>query len=62
MRRAHQLELHQAKGMIKVLPLDEAEKTLGEYNKKKFAGIQRGRFYAKLKLREGETGPAASSS
>jgi hypothetical protein len=45
MRRFHQAESHEAERVVEVLPLDEAEKTVGDYNKK-FAR-KRGRYFSR---------------
>jgi hypothetical protein len=42
MRRIHQVEFYEVKRLVKVLPLDEAEKTVKEYNIK--FGEKSGRF------------------
>jgi KRAB domain-containing zinc finger protein len=61
MCQVHKVEFYEAKKLVKVLSLDEANKTIGEYNKR-FAS-KNGLFRPKLLL-EGEenTGPAPSNS
>jgi hypothetical protein len=34
MRRIHHVEFHEVKSLVKVLPLNEAKKTVKEYNQK----------------------------
>jgi hydrogenase maturation factor len=46
MRQVHQVEFYEAYRLVEVLPLDEAEKTVGDYNKKFVLGKygSRGKF------------------
>jgi hypothetical protein len=61
MRQVHQLEFIEAKRLLVVLPFDEAEKTVNEYNKK-FV-YDNGRFRPNTRLqRERVAGSAASNS
>jgi hypothetical protein len=61
MHRVHKVEFHKIKKLVKVLPLDEAEKTVGEFNKKFVR--ESGLFCSKLLLRaKGKTRSAASNS
>jgi hypothetical protein len=60
MRRIHRVEFYEARRLVKVLPVDEAEKTVGDYNKE-FVG-KSGLFCSKLLLKaKGKTGSAASN-
>jgi hydrogenase maturation factor len=58
-RQVHKVEFHEAKRLVKVLQLNEARKTMGDYNK--FAG-QRSKSCSKLRIkRDRETESAASN-
>jgi hypothetical protein len=60
-RQVHRVEFNEAKRLVKVLPLDEAEKTVGDFNKK-FAD-ETGRCYIQWRLKtDGKTGSVASNS
>jgi hypothetical protein len=61
MSQVHKVELHEAKGLIKVLPLDEAEKTVEDYNRKFVS--KSGLCRAKLRLEnKDETGSSSSGA
>jgi hypothetical protein len=50
MRRIHQVDFSEARRLVKALPLDEAEKTVGDYNKKFLS--KNGLFRPELHFRE----------
>jgi hypothetical protein len=60
MLQIHQVALNEAKRLVKVLPSDEANKTVDEYNKK--IACKTGLYYTKLRLeRKDETKSAAKN-
>jgi hypothetical protein len=61
MHKVHKVEFYKTKRLVKVLPLDEAAKTVDDYNKK-FVSMD-GRFRPQLQLdRNAKTGSAAKNS
>jgi hypothetical protein len=55
MHKVHKVEFHKTKRLVKVLPLDEAAKTVDDFNKK-FAD-ETGRCYIQWRLKtDGKTG------